>query len=689
MSPSSELDSLFKAKSIAIVGVSSEPRKIGSVMYKNLVDGGYTGKVFLVNPKYTTLYEQPCYASLKAIPESIECVCISVPAQFVKQILLDAEQKRVASAVIITAGFGEKGAEGKALEAELVTIAKRANMRILGPNCLGFMNLPDNINLSFAATSPEKGDIALISQSGAICTAILDIAEKDNLGFSHVISIGNKCDLNENALLPYLMNDPATKVIGAYLEDVTRGRDLLAQYNQQGNAKPLIMIKPGTSTAGQKAIGSHTGAATNSQSTLITALKQRGAVHTDNLEEFYLLLQCFARCKPMLGDRVAIVTNAGGPGILATDAVVASGLTLATLSDDAKTALQVILPTESSLQNPIDVLGDAKADRFEQVLTLLSNSPDIDGLLVIITPQFVTEIEKTCEVITAISKYSGKTILPVLLGNFIVEQGKQILRTTASPYATEIKAAVSVLQKMSTFELRKKEIIASPPIEPKKPVLFPQTENAPKMISTALTIEFLKQYKIPQVEQMLATDLQAALNWATTRYPVVLKVPSEISAHKTEAKGVYLNISTDHELKDAWKKLTQTFEPHSPFLLQKMLTFEEEFFLGATTDSSFGKLMVFGKGGIYTKEYNDYGRVLIPASREQILRELATTTIAKIMAGARGKTSLPVGQLVLVIEKFQQLLVENPKIMEVDVNPILITKDSVQAADVKLYGTSA
>jgi acetyltransferase len=686
MSPNSELDSLFKASSIAIVGVSQEPRKIGSVMFRNLVEGGYTGKTYLVNPKYQTLYEQPCYPTLQAIPENIDCVCIAVPAPLVKQVLLDAEHKKVAFAVIITAGFGEKGSDGKALEAELVAIAQKAKIRILGPNCLGFMNLTDRINLSFAATSPEKGDVALISQSGAICTAILDIAEKDNLGFSHVISVGNKCDINENALLPYLLSDPATKVIGAYLEDVVHGRELLSLYNEQNNAKPLVVIKPGTSSAGQKAIGSHTGAATSSQSTLVTAFKQRGVVYTDNLEEFYLLLQCFSQCKSMRGERVAIVTNAGGPGILATDAVVGVGLTLAQLSDETKLGLQQALPPESSLQNPIDVLGDAKADRFEQVLTLLSKSSDTDSILVIITPQFVTEIEKTCEVITAISKNSEKTILPVLLGNFIVEQGKQILRATASPYATEIKAAVSVLHKMYAFEQYKKEITVNPPQKAISPIITLQKNEAPTIIGTALTLEFLKQYDIPQVEQLLAIDLQSALNWATTRYPVVLKVPTEIATHKTEVKGVFLNLNTDHELKDAWKKIAQTFDIRSPLLLQRMLNYEEEFFLGATTDASFGKLIVFGKGGIYTKEYNDYGRVILPATREQILRELAPTTIAKIMAGARGKPSLPVGQLVLVIEKFQKLLLENPKIIEIDANPVLITKESVHAVDVKLYG---
>ena len=371
MLQNSELNPLFHAQSIAIIGVSSEPQKIGSVILKNLRDGGYAGKIFPVNPKYPTLYDLPCFPSLLAIQDNVDCACISIPAEYVKQAVMDAATKKVKSIVIITAGFGEKGAEGKALEKEIAQIAKDANIHILGPNCLGFMNLNDNINLSFAATTPAKGDIALISQSGAICTAMLDIAAKDMLGFSYVISVGNKADLSENQLLSYLLEDTKTNVIGAYLEDVHQGKELVDLYSSTRNAKPLIVIKPGTSEAGKKAIGSHTGAITGSTITFKTALAQKGIIEAQTLEEFYSLLQCFSLCKPLTGANIVIVTNAGGPGILTTDAVSAAGLNLATISEQTKATLKGMLPAEASVLNPIDILGDARADRFEKALTVL------------------------------------------------------------------------------------------------------------------------------------------------------------------------------------------------------------------------------------------------------------------------------------------------------------------------------
>jgi len=679
----SNVEKLFKARSIAIVGVSSETSKIGSVIFRNLVEGGYTGEIYLINPKYKTLYERPCYASLTAVPGEIDCACIAIPADFVKNVMKEAAQKKVASVVIISAGFGEKGKEGKALEAELVQIASAAGIRILGPNCLGFMNLNDNINLSFAATSPEKGDIALISQSGAICTAILDIAEKDDLGFSYAVSVGNKSDLSENSLVHYLLDDTSTKVIGAYLEDIEQGRALVDLYNAAGNSKPLIVIKPGISEAGQKAISSHTGAAISSNSAQATAFEQRGIVHAESLEEFYLLLQCFSLCNPMLNDTVAIATNAGGPGILATDAVVAAKLTLAAINPELAASLRVVLPTESSVQNPIDMLGDAKADRFQQTLEVLTKDSTLGAILVIITPQYVTQIEETCQQITAISKTARQTIIPILLGNFIVEKGKNILRKAHVPYATEIKNAVSVLAKMAQFEKKKLEIAQHP--DAMMTIAVNVAPHSTILQKTAATIQLLESYSVTQVEQTLAPDLQAALNWATIHYPVVLKVPTEISAHKTEVQGVLLGIKNDKDLKEAWQKLKHNIPGEYSILVQQMLSYEEEFFIGATRDPSFGQVMVFGKGGVYTTEYNDYGRILLPASRQEILSALSTTIISKILVGARGKKPLPVDALIKTIESFQQLLLEHPEIKDIDCNPLLITKTSVHAVDVKVY----
>lgn len=684
MSPHSDLNTLFKASSIAIVGISSDPQKIGSVMYKNLKVGGYAGKIFFINPKYETLYELPCYPNLAAVTEEIDCACIAIPAKHVKQVITDAATKKVRNVVVITAGFGEKGSNGKELEHELADLANGAGITILGPNCLGFMNLHDHINLSFAATAPEIGDIGLISQSGAICTAILDLAEKDNLGFSYAISIGNKANLTENDIVSYLLNDERTKVMGAYLEDLRNGRKLLELYNDSHNAKPLIIIKPGVSDAGKKAIGSHTGAVTGSAMTIRTALAQSGIIQADSLDEFYSLLQCFSLCKPLKGPNIAILTNAGGPGILATDSLIASHLSLAPLTEITKERLQAALPSEASVQNPIDILGDAKADRFKHALEVLSEDEMVDGILVIITPQYVTQIKETAEVLAQISKTSSKTIIPILLGNYMVEEGKQILRANNCTYATEIQTAVTTLAKMNFYQYQKSLIAEHPRI--KYDIPFAQNSNSTtKLLDTQAANDLAATYNIPLPEQLVTDDKQVALHWAKARYPVVIKVPTKVAAHKTEVKGVIVNIKTDKEFSNAWDELQDAFLGSSALHIQKHLPSEEEFFIGATKDESLGYLMVFGKGGIYTQEYLDYGNILLPASRRDIIEELARTKISRILVGARGKPPMPVDQIVHMIENFQKMLLEHPEIVSLDVNPVIVGKKEVTAVDIKCY----
>ncbi len=707
----SDLDFLFKPKSVAIVGVSEDPIKLGSVLMSNLIKAGYEGEIYPVNPKYQELMGLKVYPSIASIPTDVDLVCVVVPPQFVKGILEESGTKNVKGAVIITAGFKEVGDEGIKLENEIQEVATKNNIRILGPNCLGAIIPGSKVNVSFAASKPKDGNIAFLSQSGAFCTAILDMSLEKNLGFSHFISFGNKADINENDLIENWIADDSVKVIGGYIEEISAGHKLTEMYTASKAKKPLIILKPGESQEAQKAISSHTGSMAGSIQTFKTAMEQSGIVVATEVNQMFNMMMSFSWSVLPKGNRVAIITNAGGPGIIATDAIMNHGLKMAEISEETKAKIKPFLPVTASLHNPVDVIGDALAERFKAPIDVLIEDENVDAILIILTPQLVTQVEDTAKLIINSAKISKKPIYPVFLGGKYVSFGLQRLYDENIPAFRYIKDAVDVIEAMykySNYLSQNFEALHTAKQETMKLVSTgkykAEVEACTTKETTALPEKLVamlaEEAGIELPKQVVSTSLEQGLEFAKPIFPVVLKATTDVIAHKTEKKALYLNIASDEDFRAAYTELETMirteFNVATPtILIQEQIKAEEEIFIGANRDGGsnvyekdmpgFGHLIAFGKGGIYTEVYKDINYALVPATRETMLTNLKKTKIMKIVEGARGKGPLALEKLLDVIEAVQKMVLMYPEIESLDINPILLTQTRAVTVDLKIF----
>jgi len=713
------LDFLFNPKSVAVVGVSSDPSKLGSVVFTNMISAGYQGKLYPVNPKYNEIFNNKCYAKVSDIPEDVDVVCIVVPPQFVKDVLEDSGNKGVKGAVIITAGFGETGDEGKKLENEILETAKKHNIRILGPNCLGSINTLNKINLSFAATNAIEGNIAFLSQSGAFCTAMLDMSLESNLGFSHLVSIGNKSDLNENDFVKEWLEDDKVAVIGAYLEDVRSGHDLSRIYTESKSQKPLVIFKPGESEESQVAIASHTGSLTGSIEVFETAMHQAGITVAKDIDSMFNYLQGFAWSKLPKGKRVGILTNAGGPGVIATDFIIKNKLVLDTLSEDVQKQLAEKLPSNSNIHNPVDVIGDADSERYKAALETMVQDENLDAILVILTPQLVTEVEETAKIVINNFKVSNKPIIPVFLGGRYVSYAMKRFYDNKVPAYRDISSAIETLAALYNYNLyletseernaSRSQTISSMLSKGKhteeinniieSPISNNQSpKGGEQALDEELVMKLAEEVGIPLPKQKLTYDSEDAIHFAKDIYPVVIKAPTKLIVHKTDEKALYLNIQSEESLRTAFRELLGMLHKqakHPSILVQQQLFADEEIFVGIKRDGSskvyesgqagFGHLIAFGKGGIYTEIYKDIVYNLVPTSTEEILEKLKSTKVYKIINGARGKDKLDEEKLVAVINAVQKLVLLYPQISSLDINPLMLSKDNAIVVDMKVF----
>lgn len=701
----------FKPQSIAVVGASENTGKLGNVILKNLIRSNYKGKIYPVNPKATEIYGIKVYKKVSAIKGKIDIVCVVIPSKHVLELVKDCTKKKVKGLVIISAGFSETGMEGKLLEHKIKIIAEKHKIRILGPNCLGFINKLDNINLSFAADRPLKGNVGFFSQSGAFCTAMLDMSIPKNLGFSHFISIGNKADINEIDLMNYFLEDKKVHVISAYLEDMVDGSLLIQNYEQSKFRKPFIVLKAGKTEESKSAIESHTGAIAGSIDTFKTGIKQVGIIEAENTRQLFNFTMIFSWSKPMRGRKVAVVTNAGGPGIVATDSVVQNGLEMAKLSKSIQKKIQKFLPPESSIKNPIDIIGDANAERYQYPIDILAKNEDVDAILALLTPQLVTQVEETAKLISNAIQMYEKPIIPVFLGKKQTSVGAKIFYDNFIPVFTEIEDAVLSLKVLNEYyshidstkvgSINKKwGKITSKRKGKYTKEIEKFIKKAPRILSDDITQKLAKEIGLKLPKQLVTRKLKEVIKFADGRYPVVLKVGNEVIAHKTDLKGLYLNIQDEKELGKAYNNLSKTILrklklKNPTMVVQEQLTPRVEFFIGANRDGDsgvykpdipgFGHLLVFGKGGIYTEIYEDFNYVLVPASKDDIRLSLEKTKVYKIIDGARGQKALNIEKVLDSIYKIQELTLLYPQIISLDLNPLIITENDVFAVDVKIF----
>jgi acetyl coenzyme A synthetase (ADP forming)-like protein len=695
---------IINPKSIAIVGVSEDKKKIGSVMLENLIHDGYKGEVYPVNPKYEELRGLKCYPSIKDIPEAPEMVCIAIPALAVEAVVDECIEKKVKSIVIIAAGFKETGEAGKKLEESIRTKTKEAGIRVLGPNCLGFINNKENVNLSFVRKNPGNGDIAFISQSGAFCTAILDMALETSLGFSQIYSLGNKADINENELLDLLIKDKDVETIVLYLEEFFDGKEFINI--ARNTKKPIITIVPGGSEKAEKAVSSHTGSLVSSYDTTIATLKKANNIKVDSARELFDTVKVADLYRNRkIGKRIGILTNAGGPGIIATSFAEKRGLEIPDLDENTKRLLKEILPNASSFQNPLDILGDALAEDYEKSLEILLKDPSIDTVLVLLTPQLVTEISLTAEKISKVASENNKAVFTCFLGGEDVRGGIGILEEIQIVNFTSIKEAVTTIFKIADFREKtaREKIPQIKDLQKKRTnskLIEKYITNEPTVLPDKVAYELLKEFNVPFAECISTAGLEEAIDFASTRFPVVVKADSSDLAHKTDFKGLYLDIRNIAEmeekftaLRDNITKITGNASPN--ILVQRMLEADAEIFLGANREGDvdvyeenglgFGHLLAFGHGGVYTEIYKDIRNILIPECRTRIEEVMKETKIWKIIEGYRGKGPLAKDKLIDLIENVQRLLITYPEIVSMDMNPIMLNKDNAVVVDTKIY----
>jgi len=677
------MDKFFEPKSIAVIGASQNSKKLGNVIVKNLVDHKYQGRIFPINPKGGKIYNQKVYISVKDIPGEVDLAVIVIPAAMVNEVLKECGEKRIRAVVIISAGFGEQDKEGRKREQRLMQTARKYGIRILGPNCLGLIAPYLRLNASFAKGLPAAGNVAVLSQSGAMAVAITDWAISSDVEFSALVSLGNKADVNEEELVSYFGRDEKTKVIVMYLESLSSGRSLLRTIKRVTKLKPVIILKPGRSVKAQQAVASHTGALAGSHEVQNAALKAAGALVVQTLEELLIYTKLFEKPYTLEGERIAIVTNAGGPGILATDAIVsAPNLSLALLSDKTKKELASFLPAAAALDNPVDVVGDASAERYEKALRIILRDKGVDGVIALLTRQYVTNSEKIANAIIQIQKaYRKKPITASFIGGEEVAKDRKKLSEADIlhfNYPEQAVKALSVLRKYETERL--------------KPRSFPEVKQVSKgRIVPVLGQEaerLIRRYISNIIPSFLVRSAEQAIKKARTiGYPVVVKVISKQVIHKTDQNLVKLNVSGDEELRkiiEGWQSDRKLrFSKKEGYLVQPFRPGIIEVMVGTKQDSFVGPYLIVGLGGIFVESLTSTSITPLPLTLKQAKELIKEDLLGRMLMSSRGE-KLPHGQLAQVLVGMSKLMMEHPNVVECDLNPVMLSSRGVEIADIRL-----
>jgi acetate---CoA ligase (ADP-forming) len=681
------LENLFNPKSIAIVGASQTKGKLGNAVLQNVIDCGYKGKIYPINPTTAEICGLKAYKSVKDVPGEVDLVTIVVPGKFVLESLEECGQKGVKSAIVISAGFRETGHEGLLAERKMAELAKQYGMRIVGPNCLGVIDTRAPYNATFAIGMPGKGNIAFMSQSGALCTSILDIALAEDINFSSFISLGNKADLNEIDFLEAWQDDKDTKVVMAYLEGIADGQRFIDIARRATKIKPMVAIKSGTTSGGSRAVSSHTGTLAGSERAYEAAFKQAGIIRANSVGEMFDFTVAFSRQPLPKSGQVAIITNAGGPGIMATDALEKSGLALASFAPETTARLREVLPTTASVHNPVDVIGDAKADRYKAAIDTIIKDPNVGALLVILTPQYMTEIEGTARLIAAAAETTDLPILTSFMGEANTNAGIKILTENSIPnyiFPERAVAALKAMEMQRQWEIRPQPEFETFAVDKTKVAeVFKRVRGDNRLeIGDAEAREILEAYGIPQPKSMLCRNVDEAVAFAEeVGYPVVMKISSPDILHKTDVGGVRLNVTGASEVRDSFDLLiyrAQKFMPKAQIwgcLVQQQVRGGKEVILGMNRDPQFGPLVMFGLGGIYVEVLKDVAFRIAPFSKieaEELVKEIRSY---KLLKGVRRQAPSDINALVDTLLRISQLVVDFPEIVEMDINPLMVFEE--------------
>jgi acetyl coenzyme A synthetase (ADP forming)-like protein len=690
------LNALFNPRSIAVIGASHDPKKVGHTVLYNLLRYNFSGRLCPINPSGGEILGLKAYPVISAIRDTIDLAVIAVPARIVPGSLTECAAAGIRAAVILSAGFKEAGKEGTRLEEELRIISKERGIRVLGPNCLGLINTANSMNATFAADMLPKGSIAFFSQSGAMGIAIMDWAIGNEIGFSKFISLGNKVDLSEIDFIEHFMNDPDTNLILGYLEDVVDGKRFMEVAKKATKAKPVILLKSGGTEAGARAASSHTGALAGSDVAFDAAFRQTGIMRAQGVQDLFDTALAFAEGKIPAGKGLLVITNAGGPGIIAADSAERLGIKLPHMTRESIAAMASNLPPNATVFNPVDVIGDARAERYATVLEQAAKDPNVDGILVILTPQAMTDTDKTADVIITTARVTDKPIIASFMGAARVRTAVKKLKNASIPNFSYPELAVKAFKRLSdqrTWQTSEQEQPTC--LEVNKAAV---QQKIDRLISTNVfqlgendASSILANYGFIFPRKVLArTSREAAELFPRIGVPAVMKVASPDILHKTDIGGVKLHIGSPEEAEDAFREITSNARRLMPYafiqgvMIYEMITGGKEVILGATYDRTFGHMLMFGLGGVYVEVLKDVAFRIAPVSFRDAQAMMNEIKTAALLRGARGEKTVDLEAVVESILRLSCLVTDFPMVRELDINPLVALGKGVIALDARI-----
>lgn len=706
-----DLRGLFSPKSVTIIGASKSPEKVGAIVLKNIIDSGFKGAIYPVNPKESEIIGLKCYPDVNSLPEVPDLAVFAIPSSVVIGVLEEIGKKGIKNAVIFSAGFKEIGTEGELLQNQLVDVANKYQINVLGPNCLGYANNSLPINVTFGQVVKEKGNLRIISQSGAITASLFDWCQTTKLGFSEFVTIGNKAVVNENDVLEYFASLPAPTVdqsglskvspIGLYLESIAGGEELVKIATKISKTAPIFALKPGKSIAAASAMHSHTGAIAGKDSVLDAAFKQSGIIRCHDLSDFFDIARALAWENAPKGSRVAVVSNAGGPAVLSTDSIDETGLKMAQFGSFTQQKLAAILPRMASFLNPVDVLGDALADRFGQAIEAVLQEPSVDGVIVILTPQLMTQIEKTAEIIGGLSAKYSQPILCSFIGGSLASVGEKRLNDYKIPSFPFPEMAIKTLSLMWQWQnwrnnqgtgFATQEASGLQNTEIVKNILSTAKSKNQRNLDNFESNSLITAIGISTPPTLSVGGLEQAKKFAEEAgWPVVLKISSPGLLHKSDLGGVITHINNPDDLNSAGIKLSQQISTldsdtkrNAKIQIQKEISGGIEVIVGIKRDPYFGQVMLFGAGGKFAELLVDRNLHLLPIGDKEAKQLVSNSKILTLLNGFRGDLPYNLDPLYETIIHLGKLVESFPEIAEIEINPLIITHTGVWAVDCKV-----
>jgi acetyl coenzyme A synthetase (ADP forming)-like protein len=679
-----DLQIFFTPKGVAVIGASSNPGKLSHGILKNLIQYGYRGGIYPVNPGSEEILGMPCYAGIQDVPDPVELAVIILPSPIIAGVIKDCGGRGIKAAIIISGGFREVGEGGLELEKECLRIASKCGMRLIGPNCVGNMNMSNGLNTTFIQGMPIKGGIGFLSQSGAVCGGIVDHILNKQIGFSHFISLGNEADVNETDIIEFLAEDKNTHVIAAYVESIRNGQRFIQVCREVSPKKPIVILKAGQSEAGAKAVSSHTGSLAGSQEAYTAAFRQSGAIEVRSVEELLNVALSLEYLPLLTGNRAAIITNSGGPAALAFDSLAEYGIQLAQLNEKTRQTLRQNLTPAAQVANPVDMLGGAEPAEYALALHQVLNDPGVDIAIPILVPQALVKSDEVAQAIVNDAKNTKKPVIACFMGSESIEQARVILHQNKVPmfdYPEKVGKVVGSLLQYAQIQKGRKEEKKLPVDDKKRQKIENFFKNSKNQVifGEEETRYIFQEYGIPLVKgEMAKTKLESSEIAKKIGFPVVLKIGSQDFLHKSEVGGIVVDLKSKMEVTQGWDQIMLKAKKANPdarvagCMVESMAAAGQEVILGVKRDASFGPVMMFGLGGIFVELFKDVAFRVAPITRADVIDMISETRAGALIKGTRGHPEADMEAIVDCLQRLSQLAMDFPQIAEMEINPLMV-----------------